>query len=280
MNGRLREHWPEYLAESWGLALFMLSASAFGVLLFHPGSPVVSLVPSLLARRALMGLAMGATALLNIHSSWGRRSGCHLNPAVTLTFLQLGKVHPGDAYWYVAAQFAGGILGALGSALVLQAWIGHPEVNYVVTVPGMAGAGAAFVAELVLSVTLMYLVLSFSSRPGAARFTGLAVASLIGLAITFESPVSGMSLNPARTVGSALPSGVWDGLWIYLVAPPLGMLMGAAAFVRVHGRKAFCAKLDHAQRVRCIFCGHAGLKAHGNPAVAMSVSTSQPRLES
>lgn len=274
-------HWPEYLAEAWGLAFFMLSAAAFGVLLFHPASPASAILPSTFARRALMGLAMGLTALVNVHSPWGRRSGCHLNPALTLTFLQLGKVQPRDAYWYVTAQFLGGAFGALGSVLLLRMWLSHPAVNYVVTVPGPYGHVPAFAAELVLSMMLVYLVLAVSSRPRWARCTGVVVAAFIGLAITFESPLSGMSLNPARTVASALAAGRWEGLWIYFVAPVLGMLLGAAAFVRVRGRDPFCAKLDHDQRVRCIFCDHiAGAEMiRGNPAGPAGISASQPQLE-
>jgi aquaporin Z len=106
-------HWPEYLMEAAGLGLFLMSAGAFATLLWAEGSPVRAAVPSDLARRALMGVAMGLTAVANIYSPWGRRSGAHLNPATTLTFWRLGKVRGWDASFYTAAQFAGGIVGAV-----------------------------------------------------------------------------------------------------------------------------------------------------------------------
>jgi aquaporin Z len=81
-----RGHLPEYLMEALGLGLFMASAGAFATLLFHSASPVPAAVPDPLARRALMGLAMGLTAVGNIYSPWGQRSGAPLNPATTLTF--------------------------------------------------------------------------------------------------------------------------------------------------------------------------------------------------
>jgi aquaporin Z len=250
----LRLHWREYTCEAFGLGFFMLSACGFGVLLFHPGSPVITALPSPLARRALMGLAMAATALVNIHSPWGKRSGGHLNPAVTLTFAQLGKVDPRDAAWYVLFQFAGGILGALLAAVLLPRWIAHPAVHYVVTAPGPYGTGTAFLAELAISALLMATILTVSSRARWQHLTGVAAAILIALYITFEAPVSGMSMNPARTLGSALPAKDWHALWIYFVAPPLGMLLGAAIHLRGGRRRAFCAKLDHDLRVPCIFC--------------------------
>src|SRR5262250_2695746 len=105
------EHWPEYLMEGAGLGLFMLSACVFMTFLFHPGSPIPSGFDSPILRRSLMGLAMALTAVSIIYSPWGRRSGAHLNPAVTLTFLRLGKVAPPDFVGYITAQFIGAIVG-------------------------------------------------------------------------------------------------------------------------------------------------------------------------
>jgi aquaporin Z len=249
-----RLNWTEYAAEAWCLGLFMISASGFGVLLFHPASPVVMAFPSELPRRALMGLAMGLTAILNIYSPWGRRSGAHANPATTLTFLWLGKVAPRDALGYVVAQLAGGVAGTLLAAAVLAPWIADPAVNYVVTMPGAGGAGWAFVAEVAITLVLMLVVLSLVSRPRLAPYTGLVVGFLVFSYITLESPISGMSMNPARTVASALPAMTWTAFWVYLVAPPLGMLTAAAIHRRL-GRADHCAKYHHDPAYRCIFCG-------------------------
>lgn len=254
---RLQAHWPEYASEALGLGIFMLSACAFGVLLSHPSSAVVRAIPDEVSRRFLMGLAMGGTMLINIHSPWGKRSGAHLNPAVTLTFTQLGKVNPRDAGWYIAAQFAGGILGTLVAVLLLPRWIADPAVNYVVTLPGMRGLTAAFLAEVLITALLMLVVLEFVSRPRLQRYTGLAVATLLTLYITFETPLSGMSMNPARTLGSAVFAGQWHALWIYFTAPLLGTLLGAALHLRHNRNRAFCVKLDHTGPAPCIFC-HPG----------------------
>lgn len=109
----LRNHWPEYLMEAFGLGLFMVSAGLFGTLLEYPLSPVHRAIGDPLLRRALMGLAMGLTAMGIIYSPWGQQSGAHINPAATLTFLRLGKVAPWDAFFYVVAQLSGGLYGVL-----------------------------------------------------------------------------------------------------------------------------------------------------------------------
>src|SRR2546428_9952053 len=112
----MRAHWPEYGIEAAGLGLFMVSACVFGTLFEHPASPVVSALPDPLTRRALMGVAMGLTAVLLIYSPWGRRSGAHFNPATTLTFWRLGKVETRDAVGYAIAQALGALAGVLLAA--------------------------------------------------------------------------------------------------------------------------------------------------------------------
>lgn len=254
MARALRLHWPEYLMEAAGLGTFMISACAFGALLWHPDSPLSRLVADGIGRRVLMGLAMGTTAVAIIYSPWGKQSGAHLNPSVTLAFLRLGKVRPWDALFYVLAQFAGGVGGVGLSAALLGAALRHPSVRYVVTVPGSKGVGVAFVAEMAIAFVMMITVLVVSNGPWA-RWTGLFAGALVLSYITFEAPLSGMSLNPARTLGSALPAMTWTALWLYFTAPPLGMLAAAEAYVGLRSSRAVhCAKLHHQNSKRCIFC--------------------------
>jgi aquaporin Z len=247
-----REHLVEYAAEAWALGLFMVSACGFGVLLFHPASPVVAALPEVLARQMLMGAAMGLTAIANIYSPWGRRSGAHMNPAVTLTFWRLGKVSTPDLAGYVAAQFAGGVLGTALAAAALTPWIADPSVNYVITTPGR-GVPAAFAAEVLISALLMLTVRTMSSHPRLERWTGLGAGLLVAVYIVVEAPISGMSMNPARTAGSAVLAGIWTSWWVYFLAPTAGMLLGAAVFGGVSSRDA-CAKYRHDPAYRCVFC--------------------------
>lgn len=256
MISALRRHWPEYLMEAAGLGAFMVSACLFATLLEYPGSPVREALPDATLRRVLMGLTMGVTAIVIIYSPWGQQSGAHINPAVTLTFLRLGKIPLPDAVFYVTAQFIGGLAGVLLVAALLGPTLADPRVRYVVTVPGWAGQLAAFVAELVISFFLMLTILTAISRPRLTRLTGVFAGVLVATYIAVEAPLSGMSINPARTVASALPAGVWTGAWIYFIAPPVGMLLAAEVFrALTRGRAQHCAKLHHENDKRCIFCG-------------------------
>jgi aquaporin Z len=245
-------HWPEYLIEAAGLGTFMFSACSFGTLLAHPASPLAGSLPGPLAMRALMGAAMGLTGLALVLSPWGKRSGGHFNPAVTLTFFRLGKIAPRDAAAYVVAQLVGGTAGVLVAAAALRSALAHPAVRYVVTT-GAYGDVVAFGAELLISFGLMTAVLVVSNVPALNRFTPVVAAILVALYITFEAPLSGMSMNPARTIASALPARFWDALWIYLVAPPLGMLAAAECYVRGGTPRVLCAKLHHDNDQPCIF---------------------------
>lgn len=259
----MRHHWPEYAIEAVGLALFMVSAAGFAVLLQHPASAVRMDLADPVVRRVLMGLAMAGTSAALVYSPWGARSGAHFNPSVTLAFARLGRIDGRDARWYIAAQFLGGVAGIAIAQMVFGAAVADPAVAYVATRPGPGGRLVAFGAETLISFVLMTVVLAFSSSRRLARGTGLAAAALVALYITFEEPFSGMSMNPARSFGPALLSGRLDGIWIYLTAPPVGMLAAAELFVRTRGwHAALCAKLYHPVGARCIFnCRYGGQMA-------------------
>ena len=235
--GVKRPHWPEYLIEAAALGVFMISACVWTVLLEHPASPIHLAIDDVFQRRVLMGLAMGLTASAIIHSPWGHRSGAHMNPALTVTFWTLGKISSRDAFFYVLFQFAGGLMGVLLSAIVIGPPLWHSAVNFAPTVPGTPGETAAFWSEVAISSLLMATALTVSSsarlRPWMPMFAGLLVAAFI----VFESPLSGMSMNPARTLASAIPSGEWKAIWIYFTAPPLGMLATAQLYRLVSSRQ-------------------------------------------
>jgi len=255
----LKNHWPEYLIEGLGICFFMLSACSFATFLFHPSSPMSQLLAGSYWQRVLMGFAMGLTAVAIIYSPLGKRSGAHINPATTLMFFRLGKIKGWDLLLYTAAQFAGAVIGVMGSIVILGFRVADPSVNYVATIPGPYGLAAAFLAELTISFILMSAVLTVSNTARYDRWTGVVVGILVMSYISIESPVSGMSMNPARTFGSALPASAWTGWWIYFIAPPLGMLLAAEIYVRIKGSHAAvkCAKMHHRNNQRCIFrCGY------------------------
>ena len=259
-------------------AAYAIEAACLGIFMFVAGSVAVALrlVPPAVAAafaahpllyRLTFGTAMGFTAVAIVYSPWGRRSGAHINPAVTLTYALLGKIAPRDAAYYVLAQFGGAALGLALLATMLSTVLAQPSIQYVVTKPGVAGAAGAFAGELAISFVLMSVILRVSNSARFARFTGVCAGLMVALFITVEAPLSGMSMNPARTFASALAAHDWTALWIYFAAPPLGMGAAALLYVRAHGMRAVrCAKLYHTDDVPCIFrCGYRTLReeAHG-----------------
>jgi aquaporin Z len=241
----------------------MISACFATVYLFDPSFPALHLIPSAAVRRLFMGIAMGSTAVLIIHSPMGKRSGAHFNPAITLSYLRLGKIAGWDAMFYVVFQFSGGVFGVAVSAIVLGSSLAAPTVDYAVTVPGRYGTAAAFFAELFMATLLMGVVLWFSNRPSLANYTGYLVGVLITLYVFFFAPVSGFSINPARTTGSAVFANVWTAGWLYFTAPLLGMMSAAEVYLRIYGpASVLCAKLHPDAKYPCPFICHYPLHRH------------------
>lgn len=253
LRSAARAHRPEYLIEAAGLGAFMLAALGFTLLLEHPASPLRQVLHDAFMRRALMGCAMGATLIALVYNPLGHRSGAHYNPVFTLTFLRLGKISPLDALCYSAAQFVGGALGVALLAAGFAMALGDSHVQYAATLP-FAGVPAAFAGEAAIAFTQMLLVLCVSNSKRLNKYTGLFAAIGVATYITLEAPISGMSMNPARTLASAMGAGDYTALWLYFTAPLAGMLLAAELYLRVRGaHRVHCAKLHHDNAQPCIF---------------------------
>ena len=166
----LRRHWPEYLIEAWALGTFMVAAGLTATLLGSSASPVSRALPDPMLRNVVAGIAMGLTAIAIIHSAWGKRSGAHMNPAVTLTFLRLGKVHGWDALFFMVAQVTGATLGVLVVSVLLGSAFTDPPVSYAATLPGHAGPRAnnsIFRRPGYMRSIMSYIILGLAlCRPG------------------------------------------------------------------------------------------------------------------
>jgi aquaporin Z len=206
-----------------------------------------------------MGIAIGTTVVTIILTPWGRQSGGHLNPAMTIAFYRLDKVAFWDAVFYVIAQFSGATVGVAIAAFLLQGALENDAIRSAITTPGVYGNTGALIAESVISFVLMATVLVMSNSRSLARYTPYIAGALYAIYIAFETPLSGMSMNPARSFGSAFHAVYWHALWIYFVAPIFGMLVAAEIYLRARGGVApYCAKLYHDNSKRCIF--HHGTK--------------------
>lgn len=249
-----RSHWKEYLMEGSELGLLMLSTCMWGTLTYSNKSPLSALGLSAVYNSILMGTAVAATTYMIIRSPFGRRSGAHMNPSVTLTFFWLGRVHRWDAVWYIVAHFFGAFAGVLAARQILGTWLSAPSVRYMVTVPGKHGNGITFIGEFLVSWVLMASILYSSNHRRLARFTPTLVAALTILFFVLSPSRSGFSVNPARTFSSAVFAGTWQGVWIYFAAPCLGMLSAAAVYIKTVGlNRVYCAKVFHDRRSVCPF---------------------------
>ena len=243
--------------EAAEVGLYLFLTCVFASLLLYPASPVRHFIGSTVELRALMGLAVCATVIAIVLSPWGKQSGGHFNPALTLAFYRLGKMRLPDALSYVFAQFAGAIFGVCIARYLLP--LGRPAIRYAVTAPGIRGSGVAFVGEFAISLVLMSTILVASNCEKLTRSTPYLVGLLYAIFITLEAPLSGTSMNPARSLGPALHVSYWHAIWLYFTAPTLGTLFAAEVFLRARGgAHPFCAKLHHANNKRCIFL-------HGSP---------------
>ena len=251
----LHLHWPEYAMEFAEMGLYLFLTCIFATLFQHPDSPIRHLVANDTVRRACFGTSVGATIVAIILTPWGKQSGGHLNPAMTFTFYRLGKIEFWDAIFYGVVQFAGATAGVVITTFLLLGAPGNPAIRYAATLPGNYGSGVAFMAEVAISFTLMFTVLIASNHNVLSRYTPYFVGTLYAIFITLETPLSGMSMNPARTFGSAFRGRYWHALWIYFLAPTLGMLIAAELFLFIRGGIGpCCVKLHHANDKRCIFC--------------------------
>lgn len=177
-----------------------------------------------------IALVFGLIVMVMVYAT-GHLSGAHLNPAVTLAFVLTRHFPRAEAAAYVAAQVA----GALAAAAVLAAiWPGDPA-SLGATLPTI-GLGGAFVYEVVLSAFLMFVIMAVATDTRAVgAAAAIAIGGTVGLDALFGGPVTGASMNPARSLGPALVSGELHDLWLYLLAPPLGAALGALAYQLVRG---------------------------------------------
>jgi len=219
-----------YLQEALGLGIFMVSACFFSALLESPLSSVHKAIPNAEVRHGLLSMLMGLTALFIFYSPWTAPSGSHINPAVTLTFLRLGRVCRWDALFYILFQTTGGLVAVWIMGAVMGPALTDRPVSYAVTVPGSLGPLAALLTEFIIGFLMMSMVLHTGKSKRWAGYTRVLAASLVCLNVMLVAPLSGFGMNPARSFASALPAGIWTAWWIYLFTPVVSMLAAAECY--------------------------------------------------
>jgi aquaporin Z len=234
--------WRVLRAELVGTALLVLVGLSLVTLMFGEGSPIARVLPSEGWRRLITGFLFGTVGALIALSAVGKRSGAHLNPIVTLAFRLMGKLDLLTSLGYVVAQLSGAILGALP----LLAWgsMGR-SVAFGATVPGAGyGTGAVLLGEVITTFAMVSLLCVFLGFRRIRPFTPAMFPVLYAVMVYAESPISGTSTNPARSLGPAVISGQWDGWWIYWVGPVIGSVAACAACSAL-AKRITVAKLYH-----------------------------------
>ncbi len=187
-----------------------------------------------------VSLVFGLVIMAMIYAG-GHLCGAHYNPSVTVAFT-LGRHFPvRDALAYVAAQLTGATTAAL---LLLAAWPSKPA-HLGATVPSV-GDGTALAYEVVLTAFLMFVITAVATDTRAVgAAAAIAIGGTVGLDALFGGPITGASMNPARSFGPALASGTWGSFWVYVAGPLIGAAIGVFAYALVSGPKPLAPSIAH-----------------------------------
>lgn len=247
-------HWQEYGAEMLGTAFNIFVGLSAVVFNFGKGLPMESLISDRSIRLLITGLIFAGSGSLVAISPLGKLSGAHINPSVSLAFWLQGKMHHHDLGGYILAQFVGAILG---ETLLVSVWKGYAAtVRNGMTLPGAGySLPIVFLAEIFITFILVLSIFIFVSNHRLMRWTPLMTWLLVASMVWLESPLSGTSLNPARSFAPALLSWNWQDQWLYCIAPPIGALFAVGAFRLLTQAKGdvLTGKLFHVPNYRCIF---------------------------
>jgi len=239
--------WPVFLSELIGTALLLLVGLSLVIFMFGTGTPMARLLPSEDLRRLITGFLFGTTGALIALSPVGMRSGAHINPVVTLGFRLMGKLDLKTTLVYIVAQLIGAVAGSV--PLLLWGMIGD-SVDFGATLPGSGyPLSTVFLGEVITTFAMVTLLCVFLGFLKIRPFTPAIFPPLYAIMVWAESPVSGTSTNPARSLGPAVISGQWDGWWIYWIGPMAGMLLAvlACSFLakRIEVAKIYYFDSDH-----------------------------------
>jgi len=237
MKASFKKNWQHYLQEALGLAIFMASACFFGGMLESKASSWHAALPNAFIRIIMMGILMGTTALFIFYSPITAPSGSHINPAVTITFLRLGKMCKYDAMFYIIFQMLGGIFAVYIMAFLMGKTLTAPPVNCVATIPGKYGVFAAALTEFIIAFIMLSMVLFTSANEKLKKYTRLIAGCFVCIYVVIAGPISGFEMNPARTLASAVLSHIYTALWVYMVIPFAGMLLAAELFLQSQNQK-------------------------------------------
>jgi glycerol uptake facilitator-like aquaporin len=219
-GSRGRWHWREWLSEFAATAVLLLVMVTTFRVLFGAGSPLARMVPSAGGRLVVGALVSGVTVGLLIVSPFGRRSGGHMNPAVSVAFWVMGALPGRDTAAYVAVQLAGSVAGVTVGRLLWGPRVAEHAVGYAtIRAAGGMPVAVVFVSEAVATVVMLAAVTFVAARPRLASWLPAVAGAAVAALIMLVGRWTGGSFNPARQFGPELFSGDLSWLWVYLTAP-------------------------------------------------------------
>lgn len=237
MKASFKKNWLHYLQEALGLAIFMISACFFSGMLESKNALWHLSIPNDFLRIIIMGILMGATALFIFYSPFTAPSGSQINPAVTITFLRLGKMEKWDTFFYIIFQLIGGLLAVYAMVWLMGKTLTESPVNYAVTVPGKYGITLAAITEFIIAFIIMTMILFTSANESLKKYTRIFSGICVCVYVIVAGPISGFGMNPARSLASAIPAHIYTAFWIYMFIPFAGMLSAAEVFLLAQQRK-------------------------------------------
>ena len=234
----LRKNYILFLQEGLGLFIFMLSACFFDGFLEHKTTFFHLQITNPHYRLAIMAIAMGFTALFIFLSPLTAPSGAFINPSVSIMRWRLGQLSLENTIWYSVFQTIGGLSAVYLMAILMGNILTTPPVNYVVTIPGKnIKIWEAMLSETFSAFFMITMVLFFSDIEKLKKSVPYVAALLVGIYVYVTGPISGFGMNPARTLASAIPAGIYTEFWIYMLCPTIGMLLSAELYVNVKNKK-------------------------------------------
>ncbi len=242
-NARYLKYRTQFgVAELTGTALLLLCGLSIVIFMFGSGSPMAQLIPNVKIRQIITGFLFGSVGATIALSPIGKVSGAHINPAVTMVFWLFRKLEGRLAITYILSQLTGAVIGCL--PLLIWGKMGR-SIDFGVTVPGQGySTQSAFLGEVITTFTMVLLLIVFIGFRRIRQFTPYMFPLLYAIMVPLEADISGISTNPARSLGPAVISGQWTAFWIYIAGPVTGALLASIAGSAL-ARRITIAKLYH-----------------------------------
>ena len=239
---RMIDDLKAYISEFIGTAILMIGGITAISFSFGYQSQLPTLIPSQTLRLALAGAGFGLGVIVVVYSVLGQTSGGHLNPALTIAFWMQAKIETRQLAPYIFCQCLGSLTGTWVVATLLpnlSSSVGHGVTSIADTI----SPGVAIVIEALLTMAFVLMIFWMTSCHDRARYTGFCVFIYLIIFVPLEAPLTGTSINPARSIGPAIYANNYTDLAIYIFGPLAGAIAGAMISKYILNHKPKCKRV-------------------------------------